>query len=147
MVIGFDHIGIVVKDLDAIVSFYRDKLGLKAIREVNSVASPEGNHTGIPGASRKIVFMGMPGSDHFLELVHFINPPSPEGHLTNHQLGASHVCLAVDDIEGVYKRLSAAGVQFVTPPRYSPTPEGARIGICYALDPEGNYVELIDSEL
>ena len=54
MVTGFNHSGFVVNDLDMMVRFYRDSLGLTVIREVDSVAPPEGDHTGIPGARRTL---------------------------------------------------------------------------------------------
>ena len=77
MITGFNHSGFVVKDIEAMVRFYRDTLGLAVMREVDSVAPPEGDHTGIPGAHRTLVFVGKPEGEHALELVHFIDPPSP----------------------------------------------------------------------
>lgn len=73
------------------VAFYRDILTLTVLREVDSVAPPEGDHTGIPGAHRMLVFVGKAEGDHALDLVHFIESPSPDGHLDRHQLGAAHV--------------------------------------------------------
>ena len=158
MVTGFNHSGFVVKDLDVMVKFYRDTLGLTVVRDADSVAPPEGDHTGIPGAHRTLVFVGKPEGEHVLELVYFIEPPSPEGHLDRHQLGAAHVCFNVDDLEGLHRRLSGEGIEFVTPPIFSgegiefvtppifkDTPEGGRRGICYARDPEGNWLEFIES--
>ena len=47
-------------------------------------------------------------------------------------------------LEDIHSRLSAKGVRFVTEPKYRTTPDGARVGICYALDPEGNYLEFLE---
>ena len=144
MLTGFNHSGIVVRDLEAMVKFYRDALGLEVVREVDSVAPPEGDHTGIPGARRRLVFMGWPGGGHALELVHFIEPPSSEGHLDRHQLGASHVCFNVEGLQPLYDRLSREGTRFVTPPIYRDAPNQGRIGICYSQDPEGNWLEFLE---
>ena len=76
---------------DKMIHFYRDVLGLEILSESDNLAPPEGNHTGIPGAHRYLVFVGKQDSTHRLELVHFIEPPSPSGHLERNQLGASHV--------------------------------------------------------
>ena len=143
MVTGFNHSGFVVNDLEMMVRFYRDSLGLTVIREVDSVAPPEGDHTGIPGAHRALVFIGREGAEHVLELVHFIDPPRPEGHLDRDQLGAAHVCFNVDDLESLHLRLKAEGIEFVTEPKFRETPEGGSRGICYARDPEGNWLEFI----
>ena len=71
--------------------------------------------------------------------------PSPtDGHLHHHQFGSSHVCFNVADLEGIYTDLSGKGIRFVTEPKYRTTPDGARVGISYALDPEGNYLEFIE---
>ena len=143
MIAGFNHSGFVVQDIDLMVAFYRDTLGLTVMNEIDSVAPPEGDHTGIPGAHRTLVFVGKPEGDHALELVHFIDPPSPGGHLDRHQLGAAHICFNVTDLEALHQELSSKGVRFVTEPIMTYTPEGLRRGICYAQDPEGNYVEFI----
>ena len=143
MIAGFNHSGFVVQDIDLMVAFYRDTLGLTVMNEIDSVAPPEGDHTGIPGAHRTLVFVGKPKVDHALELVHFIDPPSPGGHLDRHQLGAAHICFNVTALEALHQALSSKGVRFVTEPIMTDTPEGLRRGICYAQDPEGNYVEFI----
>ena len=143
MVIGFNHSGIVINDLQTTISFYRDSLGLEVTREIDSFAPPEGDHTGIPGARRKLVFMGHPNSEHVLELVHFIEPASPEGHLDRHQLGASHVCFNVEKLDELHERLTKQGVRFLTKPKYRDA-DGIRTGICYAQDPEGNWLEFIE---
>ncbi len=143
MITGFNHSGFVVKDIEAMVAFYRDTLGLSVMREVDSVAPPEGDHTGIPGARRTLVFVGKPDGEHALELVHFIDPPSPEGHLHRHQLGAAHICFNVTDLGELASELKEQGIRFVTDPIFHEMPDGKRRGICYIQDPEGNYVELI----
>ena len=143
MVTGFNHSGFVVRDLEAMVRFYHDVLGLSVMREVDSVAPPTGDHTGIPGARRKLVFVGFPGDEHALELVHYVHPPSPDGHLDRNQLGAAHVCFNVEDLDALHQRLSAKGVRFVTAPVFRDRPDGGRVGVCYAQDPEGNWLEFI----
>ncbi len=144
MVTGFNHSGFVVEDIEAMTAFYCDALGLSVIREVDSVAPPSGDHTGFAGARRKLVFVGKPGGAHMLELVHYIAPPSPRGHLGRNQLGAAHVCFDVEDLAELSRRLTERGVRFVTPPIFRDGPDGSRTGICYIQDPEGNWVELIE---
>jgi len=61
MITGFNHSGFVVRDLDKMVSFYRDDLGLQIEREIDSRAPETGDHTGIPGAHRTLIFVGKGG--------------------------------------------------------------------------------------
>ncbi|MDP6101976.1 MAG: VOC family protein [Dehalococcoidia bacterium] len=141
MVTGFNHSGFVVNDLEMMVRFYRDSL---VIREVDSVAPPAGDRTGIPRAHRTLVFLRREGAEHGIELVHFIDPPSPDGHLDRNQLGAAHLCFNVGDLENLHSRLKEERIEFVTPPKFRETPGGGRRGICYPMDPEGNWLEFIE---
>ena len=144
MVIGFNHSGFVVRDLDKMVSFYRDDLGLTIDKEIDSKAPTEGDHTGIPGAHRTLIFVGT-GGEHALELVYYVEPESPKGHLDRNQLGATHICFNVSDIEQLYEKLKAKGVKFVTPPVMKTNSDGSKRGICYCQDPEGNWLEFIQN--
>ncbi len=141
MVTSFNHTGIVVDDLDAMVDFYCGTLGLQEHHRIESAAPPEGDHTGIPGAKRTLVFVGFEDG-HRIELVKFHEPSSGPGHQRISQLGTNHICFNVTDLEKTHADLSAAGVKFVTEPKFRDTDNGRR-GIVYASDPEGNWLEFI----
>ena len=133
MVTGFNHSGFVLKNIEQMVEFYRAALGLTVLREVNSVAPPEGDHTGIPGARRTLVFVGMAEGERVLELVQFEDPPGPDSDRPrNNHLGAAHVCFNVENLEKLHQDLTARGIEIVTQPKFRETPEGGRRGICYA---------------
>jgi catechol 2,3-dioxygenase-like lactoylglutathione lyase family enzyme len=139
---GFHHTAVTVHDLDAMVRFYTEVIGLRVLMEVDSVAPPTGDHTGVAGARRKLVFVGF-GDGHRIELVHYIDPPASAGHFRQHQLGAMHVCFRVSDLAATHARLSGAGVRFLTEPKFREM-EGKRIGAVYAQDPEGNWIEFLE---
>lgn len=141
MVTGFNHTGLVVKDLEAMVSFYCGVLGLSELNRIESSAPPEGDHTGIPGARRTLVFVGFEDG-HRIELVKFHHPESGAGHQEISQLGTSHICFNVEDMRATHADLSAKGVRFVTDPIIRETDTGVR-GIVYAQDPEGNWLEFL----
>jgi glyoxylase I family protein len=151
VLLGFHHTGIVVKDLDEMVRFYTEVLGLKVKLELDSNAPPEGNHTGIPDSQRKLVFLGLDtaanetnADRHQIELVHYIEPPAADVAIDKHQIGAMHVCLEVDNLQSEYERLQSKGVTFATEPKYSQPPGQGRVGVIYGQDPEGNWFELIE---
>lgn len=126
--------------------FYCEVLGLQVIGKIESVAPPGGNHTGIANSKRSLVFLGFPGQQHLLELVHYIVPPASAGHFGKHQLGATHLCFHVDDLQADYERLTKLGIRFETEPKFTETPAG-RLGVIYARDPEGNWFELIEGKV
>ncbi len=144
MVMGFNHSGIVVKDLQKMIAFYTETLGMKVEREVDSFAPPEGDHTGFPGAKRKLVFVGFPDGSHSMELVHYISPASPAGGLEKHQVNSSHICFNVKDLQAFYDKTSKGAIKFVTPPKFRNIAGGVKVGIIYGYDPEGNLMEFME---
>jgi catechol 2,3-dioxygenase-like lactoylglutathione lyase family enzyme len=53
--------------------------------------------------------------------------------------GIRHLAFDVLDIHSEYERLSAAGVDFISPPQHIAP---GRCTSCYCYDPDGNIVEL-----
>ena len=139
---GLHHVGLVVKDLDRMVKFYTQELGLTILRQMKSVAPVSGDHTGIPGADRELIFAGVEGI-YQIELVHYKNPPARSGYLDKHQLGASHICFNVVDLRETYRILVEKGVHFVTEPKFRSWGKSGELGIVYAQDPEGNWLEFV----
>ena len=102
MTISIDHIGIVVRDLDAALALYRDALGLEMTerREV-----PE---EGIESAS-------LSAGEGEIELLRPLDDASGVArYLEKRGEGLHHICLAVEDIEGAMERLRAAGAQLLS---------------------------------
>jgi catechol 2,3-dioxygenase-like lactoylglutathione lyase family enzyme len=143
LVSGFNHTGIVVSDLEKMVSFYCDDLGLSELNRVQSDAPPEGNHTGIAGSRRTLVFVGFE-EGHKIELVKYHEPSSADRVNDMTQVGTNHICFNVENIETTQADLSAKGIEFVTDPIISHRDDGTRHGIVYARDPEGNWLEFIE---
>jgi catechol 2,3-dioxygenase-like lactoylglutathione lyase family enzyme len=143
LVSGFNHTGIVVNNLDLMVDFYCNDLGLTELSRGDSNAPPEGNHTGIPGSHRTLVFVGF-ADGHRIELVKYHEPESVGRDDDMTRVGTNHICFNVVDIEKTHADLSEKGVEFVTDPIIRQNDDGSRHGIVYARDPEGNWLEFIE---
>lgn len=143
MVSGFNHTGIVVNDLEKMVAFYCDDLGLSELSRGDSNAPQEGNHTGISGSRRTLVFVGF-DQGHRIELVKYHEPASALRDDDMTRLGTNHICFNVDDIEKTHAELSGKGIEFVTEPIIRVNDDGIRHGIVYVRDPEGNWLEFIE---
>ena len=141
-VTGFNHTGIVVDDLEKMERFYTEILGLQVLRRIDSIAPPGGDHTAVAGARRRLVFVGLE-SDHQIELIRYDHPPAPPGHQRQHQMGTMHVCFDVADLKRTCKRLEAQGVSLLTEPKFRRI-NGQSVGVVYARDPEGNWLEFIE---
>ena len=96
-----NHIAILVDDLEATLSFWRDALGLKLDQVQDN-----------PGEQAMIAFL--PTGDSEIELV---KPTADDSglarYLEKRGPGMHHICLEVDDIRGMLARLKAKGVQLI----------------------------------
>ena len=143
MITSINHSGIVVDDLDAMERFYTEDLGLVVTARYEMEPTEEGDHAGIPGSHRREIFVGVDEDGPQIELLYYVTPRSEEGHVDRHQLGATHVCFMVDDLNKAHAELSAKGIRFVRDPVWATTPDGHEWGAAYFQDPEGNWLEFI----
>jgi len=113
----FDHVGITVNDLEAVVTFF-EALGL----EVSGRQFVEGEFIdtvcGIPGSKTEVVGLNLPGADAgtcWLEVARFITPDHVPGLIDPpaNQLGIRNVCYEVDDIEATVEAAAALGYGLV----------------------------------
>jgi catechol 2,3-dioxygenase-like lactoylglutathione lyase family enzyme len=142
MITGIDHTGLVVKDIEKELAFYRDVIGLEVDHDKEVRAPREGDHTGISNVHRRLIFLKDASGDPMLELIEYISPVSPVGQAPDHhQINSFHLCFKVENLEGIYEDLAGKGVRFLTPPKFINRPEGDRVCLAYAQDPEGNWIE------
>ena len=145
MIVGFNHSGFVVKDIEKQIRFYVDVLDLQVIRTFSS-DHQSSQHTGLSNAYRELVFLGKPGKDHMLELIQFIEPEiTNDGHIPNTHIGAAHICFNVENLKEFYEKLCLKAMVFLTEPITRKDDHGTSISICYGRDPEGNWIEFIET--
>lgn len=126
-----DHIGVAVADLEKMISFYQDKLGLelKGIEEV---------------AEQKVRVAFFPVGESKIELLETTDPDGPVGKFIEKKgEGVHHVSLRVSDIEGEMSRLKEQGVVLLDEkPRYGAG--GARIAFLHPKSTGGVLIELCE---
>lgn len=141
MISEFRHVGIVVKDLEKTLHFYRDVLGLAVSKEMDEEGSFVDTILGLTKVKVKTIKMLLPQGGG-IELLHYRSPVMPESSSCQiHERGITHFALTVKDLDSQYKRLSQEGVEFIAPPATSPNGY-AKVAFC--KDPEGNYIELVE---
>ena len=142
MLVGIHHTALSTPDLDRLVRFYRELFGFevefdypwdeanRAFAETHAVDESKGR-----------VVMLARGS-HRLEIFEYAKPEPRADHAErrNADLGISHFCFEVKQLEDEVARLAAAGMRFQSPP-VDQTPEVVN---CYGRDPDGNLIELIE---
>ncbi len=120
----FAHTNVRVRDIDASLRFY-EALGFERRGRLQFDSAYN-------------IYLGLPGDGDTLELT--VN----DGREETYDLGDGygHVALEVENLDGLLKRLAAAGIEPEKPP-YGP---GGRdeYRICFVPDPDGYRIELID---
>ena len=123
------HIGIAVDELDRIVPFYRDLLGLPEVQLDDS-----------DGAR----IAGFSAGDPLVELLEADAPDSPIAKfVAKRGPGIHHICFAVDDLNGTLERCRRAGIKLIDDvPRVGA--EGKRIAFLHPSSTAGVLVELTE---
>jgi methylmalonyl-CoA/ethylmalonyl-CoA epimerase len=96
-----DHIAVVVSDVDAALSFWRDALGM----ELSHLED-------VPAEKSQVAFLPVGESE--IELVLPTDPDTGLArYLEKRGPGMHHICLEVDDIQTMLDRLKDKGVQLI----------------------------------
>lgn len=139
------HYGVTVSDMDEVLPFYRDTLGLEVLSEGHVEEGTEDsekfeNFVGVDGAvDVEVAFLDAGGCQ--VELLQYNSPEGGDAHgASNNDAGASHFCLEVDDIDTLYEELTDDGIEFI----HEPITLSKGVRVAYMYDPENNIVELSD---
>ncbi|AGB39225.1 VOC family protein [Natronococcus occultus] len=131
------HVGITVEDLEDILPFYRDRLGLDVLDRFSVEGEDFADAVGVDGAGASFVHLDANGVR--LELVEYDPEADPRPTPGLNEPGATHVGLAVADLDAFYADLPDE-VPTISEPR---TTESGT-SICFLRDPEGNLVEILE---
>lgn len=136
------HTGLVVRNLDKSLAFYRDILGLElAARAIEQGGYIE-NLVGIPGAVVEWAKLKVPGG-HLVELLQYLSHPvtAPAEELGRaNRPGCSHLAFTVADLDVLFESLLSAGYKCNHAPQLSPD---GKVKVLYAHDPDGIILELV----
>jgi catechol 2,3-dioxygenase-like lactoylglutathione lyase family enzyme len=144
LITGLHHVGVPVRDLDATLAWYRDKLGVEPTF-VQRAEEGEGldMHVQLEDARMRFAFVELGNT--ILEFQQYENPVPLPHDRRNCDVGASHVCFTVDDIQSVYETLVERGVTFAGPPTYLDGGNLDGCWFCYFRDPDGIQLELFQT--
>lgn len=135
------HTGIVVKDLDKMLHFYVDLLGLKVVKRNNESSSYIDAILGLKKAIVTTIKMAAEDGS-LIELLYFQSHPGTialDRKLSG--IGMSHIAFTVNDIDVVYFKLLKEGILFNSAPQK--TIDGsAKVAFC--KDFENNFIELVE---
>jgi len=142
MVKHFDHVTVVVRDVERAKRFF----GLLGFREEKSVVikgEQFARYIGVDGIEAEHVTLALAGASPRTEvqLLHYLHPdalPDPELARLN-RVGFNHICFAVQDIEAEVANLKAHGV-----PLRNEVMDFHGRKLVFVTGPEGVTVELAE---
>jgi methylmalonyl-CoA/ethylmalonyl-CoA epimerase len=123
-----NHVAVVVDNMEKALSFWRDALGME-LHELRNV----------PAENSQVAFLPLPGSE-----VELVQPTTDDSgiakYLAKRGPGMHHICLEVDDIEGMLEQLRTKGVRLI-----NEEPRTAADGKKYAfIHPESTAGVLVE---
>lgn len=134
------HYGLTVSDLEKSLEFYRDTLDLKELHRTKVGSERFSKIVGVDNAEAEISFLDANGV--IIELFEY-RPTGKRVHgekQQNNDIGAHHIGFNVEDVNEWYEKHSDS-VEFINPPQSGPGANAA-----YLYDPDGNVVEILESE-
>ena len=138
---NFHHVGITVTNLERAIEWYGKVFGL-APGVALEVSGPSGERVlRLPKHIHRAALL--PVGNFAIELLEF-EPTRKPMEMRQDDIGYVYICFAVDDLDDVYARLTAAGIDFHTEPLIADEGQLAGSKFCVMRDPDGKTIELIE---
>jgi glyoxylase I family protein len=142
-ILGADHTGITVSDLERSLSFWRDVLGFELSHRAHQKGELAAQITGVAGAEILIAVLKTPG--HKIELLEYRAPLDrrQQNDVRPCDLGAVHIALTVDNLDKILERIAASGWQAAGKPQTLTVGPNAGKRVIYVRDPDGATIEFM----
>ncbi len=110
-----DHVALSVKDMEKVIAFYHDVIGMEKVFD-RRFGTPMARLIGVEGTAVRIVHMKL--GDSVVELFDYDHPqgrePMPDRQQSDY--GLTHIGFLVQDFWGTYQCLLDKGVRFLAEP-------------------------------
>lgn len=143
-IIGADHTGITVSNLERSLAFWRDVLGFEFSHSAHQTGERPEQITGVKGADLKLAVLKTP-TGHKIELLEYDAPGDrkKDNALRPCDLGHVHVALIVDDLDAILERMAASGWKAAGKPQSLTSGPNAGKRVVYVRDPDGTTIEFM----
>lgn len=141
---AFSHVGVCCSDLERSTRFYTEALGFRHVftMEMGDEVAATMEQTNIRFQSRMLA-----RGDVRVELLHWLDPQAsgPTTRRPMTQLGITHLCFRVDDLESAVAKVEECGGA-VHRQTFSQLDGGGAVPVrlIYVTDPDGVRVELME---
>ena len=140
IVVGYRHMGIIVKDLEKSRRFYEGILGLEMVQDYTDESKYIHDLLGL--YETKIQIMKLKTKDGIIiELLKYVKHPTEYSNKPFYNVGNCHVAFTVADANQMYKKLQKVGIEVISEPLLS-SEKIAKVFFC--IDPDGVRIELVE---
>ncbi len=143
-ILGADHTGITVSNLERSLAFWRDVLGFELSHHAHQAGEMASEITGVAGAELKLAVVKAPGG-HKIELLEYLAPADGRRHgdFRPCDVGHIHVALIVDDLDAILSAIEASGWKAAGKPQSLRSGPNAGKRVLYVRDPDGTTIEFM----
>jgi glyoxylase I family protein len=142
-ILGADHTGITVSNLERALAFWRDVLGFELSHTAHQTGEMAKEITGVAGAEIKLAVLKTPRG-HKIELLEYLGPPDRKhSDVDPCDVGHVHVALIVDNLDAIQQKIVVSGWQAAGKPQTLQSGPNAGKRVVYVRDPDGTTIELM----
>jgi catechol 2,3-dioxygenase-like lactoylglutathione lyase family enzyme len=143
-IVGADHTGITVSNLERSLAFWRDVLGFELSHTAHQTGEMAKEITGVEGAEIKLAVLKAPGG-HKIELLECLAPADRKRtNLRPCDVGSVHVALLVHDLDAVLERIARSDWKIAGKPQRLQSGPNAGKRVVYVRDPDGATIEFME---
>ncbi len=141
MILATRHTGIVVRDMEKSLRFWRDVMGLSVAVDFREEGRFIETVQALSGVRLRMVKLRAPDGT-MIELLHDeAHPTPPPGANRLCESGIRHVAFTVADVESAWRAMRKEGCEILSEPVTAPD---GKARLFFARDPEGNLMELVE---
>ncbi|KAF2331417.1 MAG: VOC family protein [Flavobacterium nitrogenifigens] len=145
-IVGIDHVGINVPDLNKAVAFFNDVLGFTPVTQLGPIPLDaewkKMNHIN-PATGAVTIKMINAGNGASIEVFEYTDSKGSLNHPNTDDIGASHIAFYVEDINAAVQYLKNKGVKVLGEPFTTPSGDTAGESWVYFETPWGSKMELV----
>lgn len=137
----FRHVGIVVRDLEKQIKFYKEFFDLEIYYLSEETGEFIDNLIGTKNINIKICKLGR-NNKTIIELLKFKDDNFVDTRASLNRPGYTHVAFDVEDLDKLYKKMLNYDINFISPPTIDVSQKHK---VCFCLDYEENFIELVET--
>jgi catechol 2,3-dioxygenase-like lactoylglutathione lyase family enzyme len=137
------HVGITVRDLESSLQWYERTFGVTREFIAHGTGPELSTAVGVKDANLRFAFLRF--GNCVVELLCYDNERDETFERSNADVGSTHICIDVPDLQAAYDDFRAKGIEFLAPPLHIDDGPLAGCSFVYFKDPNGVTLELFET--